>query len=74
MAGPWATYDERHPWGKPNKNSDIAAISEENLAFATMRREAEKAVRDRTATPEQHAVVADVKRLWIKMREDAVEE
>ena len=71
MAGPWSEYNEKHGFGK-----DATVIDEENLAFAQMRREAEKAVVARTASPEQYAMVADIKRLWTKLRapETAVEE
>jgi hypothetical protein len=64
MAGVgWADYNSKHGFGK-----EATVIGEENLAFAQMRREAEKAVAERRATPEQHAMVADVKRLWTKLR------
>jgi hypothetical protein len=70
MAGAgWKDYNEKHGFGK-----DATVIGEENLAFAQMRREAEQAVMERRATPEQHAMVADVKRLWHKLRADGEEE
>ena len=70
MAGAgWEDFNPKHGFGK-----EATVIGEENLAFATMRREAERAVIDRTATPEQHAMVADVKRLWHLLRSDPEEE
>ncbi len=75
MAGVgWAKFNEKDPWGKSGKNNDVASIGEENLHFAQMRRAAEKGVKEGTATPEQYAIVADVKRLWHLMRSDGEEE
>ncbi len=68
MPAGWENYDEKNPWGKSGKNSDVAAIDDDNLAHAQERRRAEKAVKAGTASPEQHLILSDTKRLWSRLR------
>ena len=47
-------FNEKNPWGKGS-----TVITEDNAAFSTVRRAAIIAVKARTATPEQTALVAE---------------
>jgi len=57
-------YDEKNPWGKAGPGSTIVTIGGDNIEFSEMRRNAIQAVKSRTATPEQHALVREADTLY----------
>ncbi len=67
-------YDEKHPWGKPNPNSVIVTIGGDNIEFSQMRRDAVRAVQNRTATPEQAALVREADEIYSQAINGAGEE
>lgn len=51
-------FNEKNPWGKGS-----TVITQDNLAFSRVRREAIAAVKDRRATADQQVLVADADRV-----------
>ncbi len=60
MAGvSWDKYNEKNPWGKSGKGSDVAVITEDNGHASLRRTEAARAVREGRASGEQRALLAE---------------
>lgn len=53
------SYNEKSPFGKSSKHSDVAVIGGDNIEFSRIRYEAIQAVKRGQATPEQRALVTE---------------
>lgn len=57
MSATWEKYNENNPWGKNSKTGTVAVVGGDNIPFSQRRHAAIQAVRNGTATPEQHELV-----------------